>query len=166
MKRQESILVLILVFAILTFVVVYTGTQQNTQPQPQPVQIINPVPPPQPQKNGQDRPDTRLNPEFRGPPLKYYKPGATQQMGLLIDPTTNETLPLFGKEVYGRRDQYNYYTTLSDAHNLFPVPLSHNNRDCMDTQVGCQELYGGEMVSVVGRNNDFETKMYKTENFF
>lgn len=162
MKRQEALLVLILIFIILTFVVVYTGRGQT--PQPQPVQIIKPVPPPQ--KNGQDRPDTRLHPEFRGPPLKYYKPGATQQMGLLIDPSTNETLPLFGKEVYGRRDQYNYYTTLSDAHNLFPVPLSHNNRDCMDTQVGCQELYGGEMVSVVGRNNDFETKIYKTENFF
>jgi len=163
MKRQDAILSLILIFAVITFIVVYTGKSQPVQKivvQPKEIAPIAPT------KPVVDRPDTRLHPEFRGPPLKYYKPGIVQQMGLLIDPTTNETLPLFGKEVYGRRDQYNYYTTLSDSHNLFPVPLEHNNRDCMDTQVGCQEFYGGERVSVLGKDNQFETKIYKTENFF
>ena len=43
-------------------------------------------------------------PEFRGPPLKRYKPRHFQQMGLL----TNEdgsTLPLYGRESRTHRDR-------------------------------------------------------------
>ena len=48
--------------------------------------------------------------EFRNPPIKEYKPGYVQQMGVLVG-SDEETLPLYGKEVRGRRDQYHYYTT-------------------------------------------------------
>ena len=47
--------------------------------------------------------------EYRSPPIKEYKPGYVQQMGVLVGPD-EETLPLYGKEVRGRRDQYHYYT--------------------------------------------------------
>ena len=43
--------------------------------------------------------------EFRNPPIKEYKPGYVQQMGVLVG-SDEETLPLYGKEVRGRRDQY------------------------------------------------------------
>ena len=42
--------------------------------------------------------------EFRNPPIKEYKPGYVQQMGVLVG-SDEETLPLYGKEVRGRRDQ-------------------------------------------------------------
>jgi hypothetical protein len=102
-------------------------------------------------------------PEFRSPPLKQYKPGHTQQMGILTN-ETGETLPLYGKEVHGRRDRYHYYTT-TGGDNLYSIPLSHNSRDCMD-DIGCQELYGNEAVSVTGKTDPFTVNMYRTDNFF
>jgi hypothetical protein len=115
--------------------------------------------PPRPRGNFQQR----REPEFRGPPIKEYKPGRMQQMGLLTGPN-DETLPLYGKEVRGRRDRYHYYTT-TGGENLYPVPVSHNARDCME-DIGCQELYGNETVSVTGKTGSFEVNMYRTDNFF
>lgn len=105
----------------------------------------------------------RREPEFRGPPIKQYKPGFMQQMGILTN-NEGDTLPLYGKEVRGRRDRYHYYTT-TGGDNLYPIPLSHNSRDCMD-DIGCQELYGNEAVSVTGKTDPFTVNMYRTDNFF
>lgn len=52
----------------------------------------------------------RREPEFRGPPIKKYKPGQMQQMGIITG-AGDVTMPLYGKEVRGRRDRYHYYTT-------------------------------------------------------
>jgi hypothetical protein len=108
------------------------------------------------------RPPVR-EPEFRGPPIKQYKPGHMQQMGILMGPD-GETLPLYGKEVRGRRDRYNYYTT-TGGENLYPVSVSHNARDCME-DIGCQELYGNETVTVMGKTGSFTVNMYRTDDFF
>ena len=102
-------------------------------------------------------------PEFRGPPIKKYKPGYMQQMGLIVGPN-EETLPLYGKEVRGRRDRYHYYTT-TPGEQVYPIPVSIGGRDCMD-DVGCQELYGNETVSVFGKTGSFTVKMYRTDDFF
>jgi hypothetical protein len=101
--------------------------------------------------------------EFRKPPIKEYKPGYVQQMGVLVGPD-EETLPLYGKEVRGRRDQYHYYTT-TPGEQVYPLPVTINNRDCMD-DIGCQELYGNESVSVLGQTGSFQAKLYRTDNFF
>jgi len=101
--------------------------------------------------------------EFRKPPIKEYKPGYVQQMGVLVGPD-EETLPLYGKEVRGRRDQYHYYTT-TPGDQVYPLPVTINDRDCMD-DIGCQELYGNETVSVLGQTSSFQAKLYRTDNFF
>jgi hypothetical protein len=106
--------------------------------------------------------EVRREPEFRGPPIKKYKPGHMQQMGILT--SSGETLPLYGKEVRGRRDRYHYYTT-TGGENLYPIPVSHNGRDCME-DIGCQELYGNETVSVTGKTGSFAVNMYRTDDFF
>jgi hypothetical protein len=105
----------------------------------------------------------RRDPEYRGPPIKKYKPGHMQQMGILTGPG-EVTMPLYGKEVTGRRDRYNYYTTTA-GQQIYPVPVSHNARDCME-DIGCQELYGNETVSVTGKTGSFKVNMYRTDNFF
>lgn len=102
-------------------------------------------------------------PEFRGPPIKKYKPGYMQQMGLIVGPN-EETLPLYGKEVRGRRDRYHYYTT-TPGEQVYPIPVSIDGRDCMD-DIGCQELYGNETVSVFGKTGSFSVKLYRTDDFF
>jgi hypothetical protein len=86
-----------------------------------------------------------------------------QQMGILTN-EEGETLPLYGKEVRGRRDRYHYYTT-TGGENLYPIPVSHDGRDCID-DIGCQELYGNEAVSVTGKTGSFGVKMYRTDDFF
>ena len=101
--------------------------------------------------------------EYRKPPVKEYKPGYVQQMGVLVGPD-DETLPLFGKEVRGRRDRYHYYT-VTPGEQMYSLPVKHDTRDCMD-DIGCQELYGNETVSVLGQTGSFQTKLYRTDNFF
>jgi hypothetical protein len=107
--------------------------------------------------------EVRRAPEYRGPPIKQYKPGRMQQMGILVG-GEGETLPLYGKEVRGRRDRYHYYTT-TGGENLYPIPVSHDGRDCVD-DIGCQELYGNETVTVTGKTDSFNVNMYRTDDFF
>jgi len=102
-------------------------------------------------------------PEFRKPPVKEYKPGHVQQMGLLLG-EDGETLPLYGKEVRGRRDRYHYYTS-TPGQQIYSLPVTHEDRDCMD-DMGCRELYGQEKVQVMGKAAPYEAKLYRTENFF
>jgi len=102
-------------------------------------------------------------PEYRGPPIKKYKPGHMQQMGLLVN-ENNETLPLYGKEARGYRDRYNYYTTTS-GEQMYPVPVTHNDRECTE-DIGCPEFYGEENVAVLGKDGTFRVKMYRTDDFF
>src|SRR5210317_1656258 len=101
--------------------------------------------------------------EFRKPPIKEYKPGYVQQMGVLIG-EDGDTLPLYGKEVRGRRDRYHYYTS-TPGHQIYSLPVTHEDRDCMD-DMGCRELYGQERVNVLGKSTPYEAKLYRTENFF
>tara|TARA_X000000368_G_scaffold409700_1_gene392088 strand:- start:6355 stop:6837 length:483 start_codon:yes stop_codon:yes gene_type:complete len=101
--------------------------------------------------------------EYRDPPIKQYKPGHVQQMGILTG-ADEETLPLYGKEVRGRRDRYHYYT-VTPGDQKYPLPITHNARDCME-DIGCQEFYGNESVSVLGQTGSFQATMYRTDNFF
>jgi hypothetical protein len=102
-------------------------------------------------------------PEFRKPPLKQYKPGLVQQMGMLLG-EDGESLPLYGKEVHGRRDRYHYYTSTT-GEQVYSLPVTHDTRDCMD-DLGCQELYGNESVSVLGKSQPYQASLYRTTNYF
>jgi len=124
-----------------------------------PVEVpVMPVPP----RPMVERQEPRREPEFRDAPIKQYKPGYMQQMGIITG--NGETLPLYGKEVRGRRDRYHYYTT-TGGENLYSVPISHNARDCME-DIGCEELYGNETVSVTGKTGSYTVNLYRTDDFF
>tara|TARA_B110000503_G_scaffold97642_1_gene146494 strand:- start:658 stop:1131 length:474 start_codon:yes stop_codon:yes gene_type:complete len=157
MKNKVKTQMLTVALVVLLVVVGYMWYN----PQVVEVQVEVPVmaPPPRPVISH----EVRRTPEFRGPPIKQYKPGHMQQMGILIG-EGEETLPLYGKEVRGRRDRYHYYTT-TGGENLYPIPVSHDGRDCVD-DIGCQELYGNESVSVTGKTGSFDVNMYRTDNFF
>ena len=146
-------------FVIIALIVAIVYITYNPQIVKVPVEVPVIVTPPRPVRTQ----EKRREPEFRGPPIKQYKPGHMQQMGLLIG-DGDMTLPLYGKEVRGRRDRYHYYTTTS-GDNLYPIPVSHNGRDCID-DIGCQELYGNESVNVTGKDGSFDVKMYRTDDFF
>ena len=106
-------------------------------------------------------PQLGRSPEFRQPPLKQWRPRRYQQMGLLSNGT--ETLPLYGKESATHRDRFFYYTT-TPGEQIFPLPIEHNGRDCMD-DIGCPEFYGNESVSVANREGVYTARIYRTEQF-
>lgn len=105
----------------------------------------------------------RQAPEYRGPPIKQYKPGYFQQMGILTN-EAGETLPLYGREVRGRRDRYHYHTTTL-GEQVYPIPILINGRECTE-DIGCPELFDGEQATVFGKDGPYTVKMYRTDNFF
>lgn len=150
MKNKTKIQLLSIVVIAMIFVVAYLWSNPMAV-----TQVIT--------KRHREVPIARAQePEFRGPPLRQYKPGYFHQMGLLTS-DSGETLPLYGKEVTGRRDRFHFYTT-TGTDNLYPVPLSHGDRDCMD-DVGCGELFGNEAVSIAGKTDPFTVNMYRTDSF-
>lgn len=157
MKNKTKTQLLWVTLIILTFIVGYMFYNPKVVEVPVEIPVI--VPPPRPIRSQ----EVRREPEFRGPPIKQYKPGRMQQMGVLVS-EGGETLPLYGKEVRGRRDRYHYYTT-TGGENLYPIPVTHDGRDCVD-DIGCQELYGNESVTVTGKTDSFDVKMYRTDDFF
>ena len=157
MKNKTKTQLLWVTLIILTFIVGYMFYNPKVVEVPVEIPVI--VPPPRPVRSQ----EVRREPEFRGLPIKQYKPGRMQQMGVLVS-EGGETLPLYGKEVRGRRDRYHYYTT-TGGENLYPIPVTHDGRDCVD-DIGCQELYGNESVSVTGKTDSFDVKMYRTDDFF
>ena len=157
MKNKTKTQIMWLILFALTVAVAYMWHNPKVVKINMPIQRRLPVLP---------RPPIMMptrEPEFRGPPIKQYKPGHTQQMGIITN-DSGKTLPLYGKEVHGRRDRYHYYTT-TGGDNLYSIPLSHDSRDCMD-DIGCQELYGNEAVSVTGKTDPFTVNLYRTDNFF
>ena len=155
MKTKTKTQLMWSALVVLTLLLGYM--YQNPKIVKVPVEV--PIVPPRPMMHR----ERRREPEFRGPPIKQYKPGHMQQMGVLMGPG-QETLPLYGKEVTGRRDRYHYYTT-TGGENLYPIPVSHNTRDCME-DIGCEELYGNESVSVLGKTGAYAVNMYRTDDFF
>ena len=125
---------------------------------PVPYMVEGPTPEPTSRANG---PQLERSPEFRQPPLKQWRPKKYQQMGLLSN--GSETLPLYGKESATHRDRFFYYTT-TPGEQIFPLPIEHNGRDCMD-DIGCPEFYGNESVSVTDRDGAYTAKIYRTEQF-
>jgi hypothetical protein len=156
-KNKNKTQILWLVIIVLALVLGYMYYNPKVVEVPVEVPVM-PVPP-----RPMERRQRRREPEFRGPPIKQYKPGFMQQMGILVG-SGEETLPLYGKEVRGRRDRYHYYTT-TGGENLYPVPVTHNARDCME-DIGCEEIYGNESVSVTGKTGSYTVNMYRTDDFF
>jgi hypothetical protein len=152
MKNKTKTQLLWFVVLILSVIAIYL--YRNPKIVKVPVRVGVPV---------QPRPQPSRAPEFRDAPIKKYKPGYMQQMGILTG-AGQETLPLYGKEVRGRRDRYHYYTT-TGGENLYPVPVAFNGRDCME-DIGCEELYGNESVSITGKTGSYAVKLYRTDDFF
>ena len=138
----------------LIFVIIYlykTGPEIK-----RPIVVYNNVPQPPPP------PMRTREPEFRGPPIKQYKPSKFQQMGLLTG-DNGEMLPLYGRESRTHRDRYHYYTT-TPGQQIYPIPISHDGRDCSE-DIGCPEFYGKETATILGKDGNYTANIYRTENF-
>ena len=97
-------------------------------------------------------------PEFRGPPIREYKPNTYKQVGLLMG-ENEEMYPIYGRPSYAYNNRWNYYTT-TKGDQVYPLPISNGNRDCTE-DIGCDELYGNENLSILGKNGTYKTTIYR-----
>jgi hypothetical protein len=72
-------------------------------------------------------------------------PETYQSMGV-ITMEDGQVLPLYGRRTASRSDRFQYYTR-TDTFNPVQLPVRHKRRDCQE-DVGCEELFNGESISV------------------
>jgi hypothetical protein len=147
MKRSLIILMVsaFALFAVLLMVLVYPR-------EPQRIIVQAPVIP--------DRILTSpvREPEFRGPPIREYKPNTYKQVGLLMG-EGEDMYPIYGRPSYAYNNRWNYYTT-TKGDQVYPLPISNGNRDCTE-DIGCDELYGNENLSILGKSGTYKTTIYR-----
>ena len=97
-------------------------------------------------------------PEFRGPPIREYKPNTYKQVGLMMG-ENDDMYPIYGRPSYAYNNRWNYYTT-TKGDQVYPLPISNGNRDCTE-DIGCEELYGNENLSILGKNGTYKTTIYR-----
>jgi hypothetical protein len=149
MKKSDIIILSVSAVAIILFIAISMILMRQSK---EPQQIF---------VHGPERIITQpaRTPEFRGPPLREYKPATFQQVGLLMNEGASETYPIYGKPSYAYRDRWNYYTT-TQGEQMYPLPISNGDRDCTE-DIGCQELYGNEDLSILGKEGTFKSKIYR-----
>ena len=70
--------------------------------------------------------------------------------------------PLWGLRSATRNQRWHYYTT-KDPNNpksTVQLPISYSGRDCME-ELGCDEIYEDENVSIGGRSGDYTVHLYR-----
>ena len=86
-----------------------------------------------------------------------------RQIGILtrLDNTKPTILPLMGRPLITNRDKWNFYT-MSDKNNMIKLPIKYKERKCM-TDVGCDNLYTGDIVYVDGYDTNFKVTTYEND---
>ena len=106
---------------------------------------------------------------MENPPAKpfYYPtrgvPQSYQQYGVLIGEERRHRgeqtiLPLIGRQTHRGSSRYHYYTSTNGYHPM-KLPVVHKKRTCNDS-TGCEEIFGGNIVSVNGYDYDFKADIY------
>ncbi len=85
-------------------------------------------------------------------------PETYQSMGV-ITMEDGAVLPLYGRRTASRSDRFQYYTR-TDSYNPVQLPISYKRRDCQD-DVGCDELFNGESVTVSATNQKGRATIYR-----
>ena len=94
---------------------------------------------------------------------KQFKDSEYKQVGLLV--SDDVILPLFGKLMQARRDRWAYYAS-ADKQPLWKVPVIIGKRNCMEDDVGCDEILNGDDVQVpIYKDRRFKATVYKKDIF-
>jgi hypothetical protein len=93
--------------------------------------------------------------------IKTQGGGSYTQVGILT--RTNQSdmiLPLFGKLHLSGRNKWNYYTLSNTGNINTKLPVSLKGRSCT-SDVGCDEIYNGDIVYVEGYKDTFTATIYE-----
>ena len=104
-------------------------------------------------------------PPLKNIPINIPTRGETNyvQIGILSNSDNDKILPLYGKQIYQRSQQWNYYTT-TDNYNLIKIPLSYEGKDCMK-ETGCKELNDGDNILIEEYGEIFKVKIYESSKY-
>ena len=67
-------------------------------------------------------------------------------------------IPLIGRKTYINSRRWNYYTA-TDKYHVVKIPIYVKNKNCLD-DLGCDELYDGDIINIPEYNGDFVVKLY------
>ena len=70
-------------------------------------------------------------------------------------------LPLMGRPLITNRDKWNFYT-MSDKNSMIKLPIKYQGRNCT-ADLGCNDLYTGDIVSVEGYGGNFKVTTYEND---
>ena len=86
-----------------------------------------------------------------------------RQIGILtrIGGNKDMILPLMGRPLITNRDKWNFYT-MSEKNNMLKLPIKYQGRNCT-ADIGCNDLYTGDVVKVEGYNDDFKVTTYEND---
>ena len=86
-----------------------------------------------------------------------------RQIGILtrIGGNKDMILPLMGRPLITNRDKWNFYT-MSEKNNMLKLPIKYQGRNCT-SDLGCNDLYTGDVVKVEGYNDDFKVTTYEND---
>ena len=116
---------------------------------------------PKPERHWMTQPDLPTSAEIYGKlprvPTRGI-PETYQSMGV-ITMEDGQILPLYGRRTASRSDRFQYYTR-TDSYNPVQLPIRHNRRDCQD-DIGCEELFDGENITVTPTNQTGKATIYR-----
>jgi hypothetical protein len=124
--------------------------------------IINPLLPPE--RSYQNTYGVPINIPSRGPNVSYQQVGILYKENIENPDKTpgnnsdSNILPLFGRPTYNGSNKWNYYTS-SDKFQNFKLPITIDGRKC-DSDLGCDELRDGDMISIPSYNGRFKVEIY------
>ena len=86
-----------------------------------------------------------------------------RQVGILTrNGGKDETiLPLMGRPLFPNRDKWNFYT-MNDKNNMIKLPVKVKGRSGT-SEVGCDNVYSGDLVFVEGYNEAFKVTTYEND---
>ena len=102
-----------------------------------------------------------INVATRGYVSNYSQIGALISNDIKHGNTASRIMPLYGKQVYPSSSKWMYYTVM-DKYNMVKLPVTYKNRQCTD-DLGCDELYEGDKVTVIGNSGDFTVTIYNMD---
>lgn len=105
---------------------------------------------------------TRINIPSNAIPININTRGIDtnfKQLGILTRISGPETiLPLLGRPIYSNRDKWQFYT-MSDKNSHIKLPVSNKGKSCT-SEYGCDDIFSGDTVYVVGYNDAFKATIY------
>ena len=116
---------------------------------------------PKPERQWATEPDLPTRAEIYGQMPRVPTrglPETYQSMGVMTM-EDGAVLPIYGRRTASRSDRFQYYTR-TDSYNPVQLPLSYKRRDCQD-DVGCEELFDGETVTVGATNQKGRATIYR-----